>query len=238
VCKRASSGIAISKAVKEFSLKSKEVPVNFQIEVIYYGCDLKPQISQNGMRKISESFPKQPNSKIIGAIGRLVQQKNYPTLLQAFALSLQQNKDIHLVVVGDGDSKQELTNFSKRLKIDKKITWLGRTEYIPEFLSRIDIFVLPSVYEGFGLVLLEAMVAKKAILASNNSSIPEVLGSNHKGLFETNNYKDLSYKINKVLQESKFEREVKKNYGKQLVLFDPAKMAKKISRVYEESIYV
>jgi glycosyltransferase involved in cell wall biosynthesis len=142
------------------------------------------------------------------------------------------------VIVGSGDSKQELVNFSKRLKIDTRITWLGRTEYISEFLSKVDIFVLPSDYEGFGLVLLEAMVAKKAILASNNSSIPEVLGSNHKGLFETNNHQDLSFKINKVLKESKFEKELKKNYGKQLILFDPEKMAKKISRVYETSIYV
>ena len=238
VCIRAISGIAISNAVKEFTLRSREVPKSFNIEVIYYGCDLNPSISQNGMRQISVGFPKSSNIKIIGTIGRLVDQKDYPTLLQAFALSLKENKDIYLVIVGSGDSKQELVNFSKRLKIDTRITWLGRTEYISEFLSKVDIFVLPSDYEGFGLVLLEAMVAKKAILASNNSSIPEVLGSNHKGLFETNNHQDLSFKINKVLKESKFEKELKKNYGKQLILFDPEKMAKKISRVYETSIYV
>jgi len=234
VCIRASSGIAISNAVKEFNLRSREVPKNFQFVVIYYGCDLKPYISQNGIRQISSGFPNSSNIKIIGAIGRLVDQKNYPTLLQAFALSLKEYKDIHLVVVGSGDSKQELINISNRLKINHKITWLGRIEYIPEFLSKIDVFVLPSNYEGFGLVLLEAMVANKPILAANNSSIPEVLGSNHTGLFETRNYEDLSFKINKVLTEAKFEKDLKKNYEKQLSLFDSKKMVKKILKVYEQ----
>lgn len=238
VCIRASGGIAISNAVKEFSLTSREIPKDFKFEVIYYGCDLKPPISQNSMRQIAMMLPKSSNIKIIGAIGRLVDQKNYPILLQAFAISFSKNKNIHLVIVGSGDSKQKLLNLSKKLKIDTRITWLGRTEYIPEFLSRINLFVLPSDYEGFGLVLLEAMVANKPILASNNSSIPEVLGSNHKGLFETNNFLELSFKINKVLNELKFQRELKKNYGKQLNLFNPKKMAKKILRMYETNIYV
>ena len=121
---------------------------------------------------------------------------------------------------------------SKSLGVDDKVHWLGKTEYITEFLSKIDLFILPSKYEGFGLVLLEAMVAKKPIIAANNSAIPEVLGKTYEGLFLTGNVKALAQQIKTAISDKNFSERLVQSYSSQLNLFDPSKMNTNIEKVY------
>ena len=100
-----------------------------------------------------------------------------------------------LVVVGTGEDEKGLIKLAEQLGISEKIEWAGRTSLIPQYLSQMDVFVLPSLYEGFGLVLLEAMDAGVPIIASNNSAIPEVLGEDFLGLVETGNVQDFHAKL-------------------------------------------
>jgi glycosyltransferase involved in cell wall biosynthesis len=95
--------------------------------------------------------------------------------------------------------------------------------------------VLPSIYEGFGLVLLEAMQANKPILATNNSSIPEVLSKDYAGLFETSNVEKLSDLIRKVLLEDEFAKQLVSSYAIRLENFTPEVMAEKLFRIYEKA---
>jgi glycosyltransferase involved in cell wall biosynthesis len=140
-----------------------------------------------------------------------------------------------LYVVGEGYLQKDLIELSKSLGVDGKVYWLGKTEYIKEFLSKIDLFVLPSKYEGFGLVLLEAMIAKKPIIAANNSAIPEVLGKTYEGLFSTGDVKALAEHIKKVISDKNFSERLVQSYSNQLELFDPSKMSKNIKDVYSNA---
>jgi glycosyltransferase involved in cell wall biosynthesis len=110
---------------------------------------------------------------------------------------------------------------------------MGKTGYVQEFLSQIDLFVFASKGEGFGLVLLEAMQANKPILAPNNSAIPEVLGFSYEGLYPTGDYRVLAKEILSIMNKSKSINDLTSGYKSQLELFDSKIMTNKIIQVYK-----
>ena len=143
--------------------------------------------------------------------------------------------NIDLYVVGEGLLQKDLIELSKSLGIKDQVHWIGKTEYIKEFLSKIDLFILPSKYEGFGLVLLEAMVAKKPIIAANNSAIPEVLGKSYEGLFLTGDANALAQQITTAIGDNGFSEKLVQSYASQLNLFDPSEMNMNIKNVYSNA---
>jgi glycosyltransferase involved in cell wall biosynthesis len=171
----------------------------------------------------------------IGTIGRLVPQKDYPTLLSAFSSVLKSMPNTDLYVVGEGHLQKDLIELSKSLGIKDQVHWIGKTEYIKEFLSKIDLFILPSKYEGFGLVLLEAMVAKKPVIAANNSAIPEVLGKIYEGLFSTGDVNALAQQIKTTFGDKNFSERLVQSYASQLILFDPNEMNRNIQKIYSNA---
>jgi glycosyltransferase involved in cell wall biosynthesis len=191
---RSDAVIAISKAVADYLIETREIINRRKIEVVLYGYSAQKE-SSKATRDSEIDFR-------IGTIGRLVPQKNYPTLLKAFSIAKINNSRISLHIVGDGYLKKDLQNLAKELQIEDSIAWLGRTDQITEFLEQLDLFILASEYEGFGLVLLEAMHSGIPILAANNSAIPEVLGTNYPGLFETFDQNCLADKISKQIHKN------------------------------------
>ena len=232
VTSRASSGIAISNAIKNYLIMTKEVNKNFKVSVVYYGFDHDKEVLPETNEIINENLNLTKDYKL-GTIGRLLPTKNYPTMLKAFAKIVEVYPTIKFFIVGGGSSDQTLINMCKDLKIGDNVIWLGRTEHIREFLAKIDLFIFASKAEGFGLVLLEAMLANKPILAANNSAIPEVLGLNYKGLFSTNDYKLLSDKVLELINDQAKSDSLVSDYKEQIKLFDPVDMANNVLRVYE-----
>jgi len=235
VCKRASQGIAISNAVKSYLIERGEIPNGYKIDVVYYGFEKDILTNPVGLNLITNLMTGQNSNYKIGTIGRLVPQKDYPTLLSAFSSVLKSMPNIDLYVVGEGHLQKDLIKLSKSLGIKDKIHWVGKTEYIKEFLSRIDLFILPSKYEGFGLVLLEAMIAKKPIIAANNSAIPEVLGKTYEGLFLTGDINALAQQIKTVISDNYFSERLVQSHLSQLNLFDPNEMNRNIKNVYSNA---
>jgi len=235
VCKRASQGIAISNAVKSYLVKRGEITTGYTIDVVYYGFQKDTSTNPAGLDLITNVMAGQSSNYKIGTIGRLVPQKDYPTLLSAFSSVLKSMSNIDLYVVGEGHLQKDLIELSKSLGIKDQVHWIGKTEYIKEFLSKIDLFILPSKYEGFGLVLLEAMVAKKPIIAANNSAIPEVLGKSYDGLFSTGDVNALTQHIKTAITGNNFSEGLVQSYASQLDLFDPSKMNINIKNVYSNA---
>ena len=235
VCKRASQGIAISNAVKSYLIKRGEIPTGYTIDVVYYGFQKDISTNTAGLGLITNIMNGQSSNYKIGTIGRLVPQKDYPTLLNAFSNVLKSMPNTDLYVVGEGYLQKDLIELSKSLGIKDKVHWVGKTGYIKEFLLKIDLFILPSKYEGFGLVLLEAMVAKKPIIAANNSAIPEVLGKTYEGLFLTGDVSALAQQIKTAITDDRFSERLVQSYASQLNLFDPSEMNRNINNVYSNA---
>lgn len=232
VTSRASGGIAISNAIKNYLLAAKEISKEFQISVVYYGFENEVVNLPDSNKLTNEMLNSTKNFKI-GTIGRLVPGKNYPTILKAVAEIVDIEPTVKFFIVGGGRSEQVLIKMCKKLKIENNVIWLGRTEHIREFLSKIDLFIFASKGEGFGLVLLEAMLANKPIIAANNSAVPEVLGLNYKGLFPTYDYKLLSDKICELMNDHAKSESLVTEYKEQIKLFEPVDMANNVLKVYK-----
>jgi glycosyltransferase involved in cell wall biosynthesis len=233
ISSRAIGGIAISRALKEYLIENREISNIFPMKVIYYGYGSKPDFDFNSNTHDSKISNLTNEAIKIGIISRLVPGKDYPTLFKAIQRVLDGSNNIVLLIVGDGYQKKDLLYLTKTLGIDNKVFWFGKISGITRFLSELDLFVFTSKGEGFGLVILEAMLASKPILASNNSAIPEVLGKNYPGLFETGNYQELASKITRVIENSDFSRNLIDSYQPQIELFNPKKMAKIVKHTYE-----
>lgn len=216
-------GIAISSAVREFSKKNREISTRESLEVIYYGFDPLSRAVMGSIRRDREFT--------FGTVARLVPQKNLPTLLQAFAVIATEGLEANLIIIGDGVDAKELARLAYKLGISHRITWVPKSHDVPKAMSEIETFILPSLYEGFGLVLLEAMSAECAILASNNSAIPEVLGENFLGLFETKSIPELSL-LMKQTQSKAFREKLIETQLNRLKLFTPEVMEYKIDTLY------
>jgi glycosyltransferase involved in cell wall biosynthesis len=124
-----------------------------------------------------------PNThKIIGTIARLERQKDIPTLVKAFVLVKKRNPNLTLLIVGEGREEGALREMIKDYGIMDDVVFLKKRSDIPQLLSLMDIFVLPSFHEGMSNALLEAMAAGRCILASHIEENAELIEHNKEGM--------------------------------------------------------
>ena len=120
--------------------------------------------------------------KIVGTIGRLHEQKGHIHLLHAAAEVIRRCPSTRFQIVGEGQLADTLTNRIRELGLKDHVSLLGARTDTPELLGTFDVFVLPSLWEGLPLALLEAMAARKPIVASDVDGIREVLVDGRDGL--------------------------------------------------------
>lgn len=145
------------------------------------------------------------NKKMILAVGRVDTQKDYPNLLQAIQLLAQQRDDFKVFIVGDGPLKAELNLLVKTLNIGDFVEFLGIRRDVPALMSAADLFILPSAWEGFGLVVAEAMACERVVVATDCGGVKEVVGSNG-FLVQPKNSTLLADSLSSALSLSELER--------------------------------
>lgn len=168
--------IAISDAVHRF-LAAAGLPAE-KLVTVHYGLDQLPG-------EASEVQPDElgiaADAPVILAIGRLTEQKDHPTLLRSFARAHVNHPRAVLVILGIGPLEARTRALVEELGLNGAVFMPGRLE-IRDWLDRADLFVHTSRWEGFGMVLLEAMLAGLPIIATRVSAVPEVVADGHTGL--------------------------------------------------------
>lgn len=231
ITRRARFVIAISNAVASFLLSQNEISKGSNLKCVYYGY--QNDLGESMVAEYNVQLDSESRNVFIGTIARLVPQKDLFTLLSAFKFVISEFNDSKLVIVGDGWQKEELIDYARSLGINEQTSFIPSTQSRLEILHSLDVFVLTSKYEGFGLVLLEAMQANIPIVASKNTAITEVMGEDYIGLFTTGSSKECAEKILYWLKARRENKEkLYQRYSDSLSRFDPSKMATKIQDFY------
>lgn len=188
LARRADGIIAISKAVKHYFEKRWPPSVAAKTVVIPYGIDAKPflNVSEDEVLAARRSLGLRDQDFVFGTVARLVEQKGIDTLLHGFKSFIAfpgiEALNPKLVIVGKGAEERALKKLSSELGLEKCVIWAGPRFDIPMVMRTFDVFGLCSRYEGFGLVLLEAMASARPVVASCVSAIPEVVADGVTGI--------------------------------------------------------
>jgi glycosyltransferase involved in cell wall biosynthesis len=170
---RADAIICISNATKNYLFDIRELRTRKNLFVVHYGIP-----------KLIEGQSSSKNHNSYGTLrlltfSRLVDQKNLKNVIWAISVLNSNQQETNLEIYGDGPLKFQLNNQILNLNLAEKVRILNPVLDSDDILAKCDIFLLVSLYEGFGLSALEALRMKKPIIASNHGALKEVLGSNY-----------------------------------------------------------
>ncbi len=163
-----------------------------KINVIYNGINLEEYDNKNTVKIY------QPSARelIIGNAGRLVKQKGQLYLVDIAEKLKNTGIDFKILIAGEGELKEKIMAYAKQKHVNENIVFTGFVPNIKSFMHSLDIFVLPSLWEGFGYVLVEAMACKKPVIGFDVSSNPEIIRHNETGyLIENENIEQFTDKI-------------------------------------------
>lgn len=136
-----------------------------KIQIIYNPIDVN-KIVNKSKEKVAHEFFENKSSKIIIAVGRLVEVKDFKTLIRAVAL-VSDKIPVKLIILGDGELRCELEYLVAELNLENIVSFPGFVENPYKYMSRSDLFVSSSLWEGFSNVIIEAMACNLKIVATN-----------------------------------------------------------------------
>lgn len=139
------------------------------------------RVVRNGVPDLGPVEPLPHEGVVLVAVGRLNAQKGFDVLLQALQ-QLHHEDGVRLLIVGGGEEHEALTRQSSALGLGEQVRITGWTDQVRDFLSRGDVFVLPSRSEGFPLAIVEAMLAGLPVVASEVGGVPEAVSDGESGL--------------------------------------------------------
>lgn len=148
-----------------------------RIHVIYNGIDLV----EFGKSSHLPLYHPANGEFLIGNSGRLVHQKGQKYLIDLASILKKKGYSFKILIAGDGTLKNQLQQYAESLNVQDEIVFLGFVKDIRAFMEHLDIFVLTSLWEGFGYVIAEAMACGKPVVAFNNSSNPELVRNGENG---------------------------------------------------------
>jgi len=205
--------IAISKSTKDDIVKSYDIEPS-KINVTYMGFDDKRFKPQTKIR----TDPIRKKFKIKGGyiifVGTLQPRKNIERLIEAFSIIKPTFNDVSLVIVGrKGWLYESILNKSKILKVDKNVIFTDfvTKDELPRLISSAKAFALPSLWEGFGIPVIEAQACGVPVVVSNTSSLPEIVGDSGI-LVDPNSVGSIANGIEKSLNPATRSILVKKGY--------------------------
>jgi len=197
ITRRAARVIAISDAVRRFAVEEVGLP-DATVEVVHYGLDELPRAWGP-----NPALPVPDGARVLLAVGRLADQKGIDTAVRALAPVRTAHPDAVLVVLGEGPERVRLERLASDLGVSDGVYLPGRVGDVAAFYRRAELLVHPARWEGFGLALLEAMLAAKPVVACRAGSAPELIDEGRTGfLVETDDWEALARSVIRLLGDA------------------------------------
>lgn len=226
-----------AEKIKKIICVSETVKAGFQsfiteekLVVIQPGIHISQWTENNNSHKIKNELNLSNEHKIVGMVAALEKEKNIDAFLEIAKKVIEQNNNIHFVLIGDGTLMHTYTQSTNQQKMN--IHFLGFRDDVKELISGFDVFLFTSNNEGFPLVLLEAMAAKIPILSNNFPSVNELLQYQQNGLLYKN-MEDAVYKLQLLNSETTQRNQLVENAFQFVQQFDITLMNQRIADVYK-----
>lgn len=175
--------VAVSRAVQEGLVQHCSAPVE-KLRVLYNGIDtisFSERPSEKVRPQLQRELGLDPTARILLNVGRLHTQKNQRVLIPMMQHIIQYHEDVVLLIAGDGELRDNLSNYIEEAGMEEHIRLLGHRNDVPALLDAADAFVFPSMHEGLGIAALEAMASGTPIVASAIAPMTEFIRSEETG---------------------------------------------------------
>ncbi|MBC7327226.1 glycosyltransferase [bacterium] len=221
------------------------VPVSISQEVAktvkeVYGVDSPVIYNGISVEDYTYGTPRERTAEEIRLInvGKFKKAKNHLLLIEAFSRAARINPNLRLILVGDGRLRKKAEKRVNELGLEGKVSFLGWRSDIPKLLADCDIFVLSSDWEGFGIVLIEAMSAGKPVIATRVGGVPEVVDEGETGILVPPRDPDaLAGAILKLAEDGRLREEMgRKGREKAMREFHISKAIQNYDRLYREML--
>jgi len=199
-----------------------------KVEIIYNGIDLEKFKYNCEKRKIiRKKYNIKDSDIVIGCVGRLSKEKNHKFLLKVLKELVKKDNNYRLLLVGDGEEREKLIKLANKLEISDKVIFALSQKNTVDFYSAMDMFVLPSLHEGLGIVLIEAQANGLPCIAS--TMIPKEADASDEVLFISLN-KKIDFWVTEIIEKNK----KRKDYTNHLIKkgYDIKFVSKKLEQVY------
>ena len=229
VAKHANLQIAISqdivnKCLTNYGYKPTLIPIGVNKNWINTNAsEIREKHAKNG-------------EKLVLTVCRLDARKDIPTLISAADIVRQKDPKIKFLVIGDGVEREKLQKQIETLKLSNTVKIIREMPVSPSYFKACDIFALPSLYEGFGIVFLEAMSAGLPIISTTAPAIPEVVGDAGI-LIPPRKPEVLAEKILQVAKDDELRKELIDRGLRRVEKYDWDKLITKYEKAYKSVIY-
>ena len=221
--------VVISKGMKSDLIKNYNIN-DAKVEVIY------TPIHVNKIKEYSLNQPKHDwfkKYKIILGVGRLSPEKRFQDLIKSFEIVKKRLKNAKLIIIGKGGEKEKLVSLINKLKLNKDIEIIEFVDEPYSYMKHSSVLVLCSEYEGFGMVLAEAMTTNTPVISTNCSSGPEdILGKDYELFCKIRDVDCIARNIIRLIKDKTLRNSIIKRNEKRVSMFD----AKIISDKYLDLI--
>jgi glycosyltransferase involved in cell wall biosynthesis len=176
--------VCVSQTVKNHFSRITGI-TEAKIDVVHNGIPIEAfsiHLASSQKEDLRRSLAIPDNHHIVGTVARLIEDKGHRYLLEAVPAVLKAHRETTFLIVGEGELMGQLIDLCKKLRIEKNVIFTGSQDDIPALLDIMDIFVYPTFREALGISVIEAMAMGKAIVATNDAAIPELITHEKEGL--------------------------------------------------------
>jgi len=233
--------IAVSKSLYEHLLRSN-IPQS-KLSLIYNGINLTKftnlvKLAEDKI-KLKEKLEIPVQAKVIGTVARLVPVKGLDYLLAGFQLALAKEKNLYLVIVGDGSERGRLVNLAIKSGIEKNVKFVGFQNDIPAWLNLFDIYINTSLSEGQPISLLEAFALAKPAIVSQVGGIVEMVHDRLNGLFiPPQDVTKIGEAILELIRDDELARKIGENAKKTCeTSYSSSVMGAKVVELYQKLLH-
>lgn len=194
--------ITVSNALKEAVIRAEGCKPS-STQTVYNGIDLKEFNYLLDCSEAKEKLHIKPSDPVVGLVSRMIPEKGIDLFLKAARLISEKKPGVQFLAAGEGPFRKRFEKLAKELGIGEKVIFTGYVEKVPPILSLLNVVVIPSLNEGLCISAIEALAARRPVVAFETGGIPEVISHGKTGiLVEKGDYAALALKVMDLLENS------------------------------------